>query len=158
MLSRLGLVIASAGLLLAACSSGSEEPQPSSAQVAAESATAYAAGQSESAKAESKVEAGQSGEALQKEGERVPEQVGDGDRETEQVVAQDEAGQGEQERVPEQVGDRDDVAAEGEGGEEEEAMVGMIIESGHRAGLIAHRNVVGDPDAPIVITEYSDFL
>ena len=37
-------------------------------------------------------------------------------------------------------------------------MVGMIIESGHRAGLFANRNSIGDPDAAIVITEYSDFL
>ena len=37
-------------------------------------------------------------------------------------------------------------------------MVGQIIESGHRAGLFANRNMVGHPDAPIVITEYSDFL
>ncbi len=27
----------------------------------------------------------------------------------------------------------------------------------HRAGLVAERNVVGDPDAPITIVEYSDF-
>ena len=37
-------------------------------------------------------------------------------------------------------------------------MVAQIIESGHRAGLLANRNVIGDPNAPIVITEYSDFL
>ncbi len=38
------------------------------------------------------------------------------------------------------------------------AMVGTIIESGHRAGLTANRNTLGRPDAPIVIAEYSDFL
>ena len=38
------------------------------------------------------------------------------------------------------------------------AMVGVVIAEGHRAGLIADRNVVGDPDAPVLITDYSDFL
>ena len=37
-------------------------------------------------------------------------------------------------------------------------MVGVVIAEGHRAGLIANRNVVGDPDAPVLITDYSDFL
>ena len=40
----------------------------------------------------------------------------------------------------------------------EPAIVGVVIAEGHRAGLIANRNVVGDPDAPVLITDYSDFL
>ena len=40
----------------------------------------------------------------------------------------------------------------------EPAIVGVVITEGHRAGLIADRNVVGDPDAPVLITDYSDFL
>ena len=40
----------------------------------------------------------------------------------------------------------------------EAAIVRVLITEGHRAGLIADRNVVGDPDAPVLITDYSDFL
>ena len=32
-----------------------------------------------------------------------------------------------------------------------------IIEFGHREGLPFARNVVGDPEAPVLIVEYSDF-
>ncbi|MDE2966905.1 MAG: hypothetical protein OXS30_05390 [Chloroflexota bacterium] len=38
-------------------------------------------------------------------------------------------------------------AAEGDG----------VIDFGHREGLPYTRNVVGDPDAPVLIVEYSDF-
>ena len=72
----------------------------------------------------------------QAQAERVPERVRDGE----------DAEQPEAERVPERVRDL------------EEAMVGRVIESGHRAGLFADRASIGAPDAPIVITEYSDFL
>ena len=40
----------------------------------------------------------------------------------------------------------------------EPAIVGVVIMEGHRAGLITDRNVVGDPDAPVLIADYSDFL
>ncbi len=32
-----------------------------------------------------------------------------------------------------------------------------VIDFGHREGLPFTRNVVGDPDAPVLIVEYSDF-
>ena len=32
------------------------------------------------------------------------------------------------------------------------------IDFGHRIGLEFSRNVLGDPDAPVLIVEYSDFL
>ena len=32
-----------------------------------------------------------------------------------------------------------------------------VIDFGHRQGLPFQRNVVGDPDAPVLIVEYSDF-
>ena len=32
-----------------------------------------------------------------------------------------------------------------------------VIDFGHREGLSFARNVVGDPDAPVLIVEYSDF-
>ena len=35
---------------------------------------------------------------------------------------------------------------------------GVIIAEGRRAGLLADRNVLGDPDAPVLILDYSDFL
>jgi len=37
------------------------------------------------------------------------------------------------------------------------AAAGGVIDYGHREGLPFTRNVVGDPDAPVVIVEYSDF-
>ena len=49
------------------------------------------------------------------------------------------------ERVPDQVGD----------GEEADQL--GVIDFGHREGLPFIRNVVGDPEAPVVIVEYSDF-
>ena len=32
-----------------------------------------------------------------------------------------------------------------------------VIDFGHRAGLPFARNIVGDPEAPVLIVEYSDF-
>lgn len=48
-------------------------------------------------------------------------------------------------------------------GEQETAEVGEeidetgVIDFGHREGLPFTRNVVGDPEAPVLIVEYSDF-
>ena len=36
-------------------------------------------------------------------------------------------------------------------------MVASVLEHTRRAGTLAFRNSVGDPDAAIVIVEYSDF-
>ena len=36
-------------------------------------------------------------------------------------------------------------------------MVAAVLEHTRRAGTLALRNSVGDPDADIVIVEYSDF-
>ena len=51
--------------------------------------------------------------------------------------------------------------AEAESGKVGEAGDGMAvpteIDFGHRAGLPFERNVVGDPDAPVLLVEYSDF-
>lgn len=35
---------------------------------------------------------------------------------------------------------------------------GVVISEGHRRGLVADRSVVGDPDAPVLIVDYGDFL
>lgn len=45
---------------------------------------------------------------------------------------------------------------DGEGGEQEGAAARRVADE-RRAGLMVARNVVGDPDAPVVIVEYSDF-
>ncbi len=54
----------------------------------------------------------------------------------------------EAERAADQVGDGEQVAGVTEVG---------AIDFGHRVGLPFLRNSVGDPDAPVVIVEYSDF-
>ena len=38
------------------------------------------------------------------------------------------------------------------------APAGVVIAEGHRRGLVADRAVVGDPDAPVLIVDYGDFL
>ena len=40
---------------------------------------------------------------------------------------------------------------------QQESIVGSQIDFGHRKGLAFNRNVIGDPDAPVLIVEYSDF-
>lgn len=60
----------------------------------------------------------------------------------------------EQDAEPEQ--EADEAQAELEE-EEEPAYVSGTIQSGWRAGVRADRNVLGDPDAEIVITEWSDY-
>ena len=49
------------------------------------------------------------------------------------------------------------AAVQAEPEEEEPAYVAGAIQSGWRAGVRADRNVLGDPDAEIVITEWSDY-
>ena len=181
MKSTLLLVAAALGLLVVACSSGADESSGAGQveQQGQESATSYRAGESESVEAQSAEEVSEASEGVEQRGvsegeeqreaseeaERVPDQVEDGSEE-----ASERAGDGEQDGAAqsgEEAGPPQPSAAPPERGSEEaatgtdaeeEAMVARVIESGHRAGLVADRNVVGDPDAPIVITEYSDFL
>ena len=40
---------------------------------------------------------------------------------------------------------------------QQESIVASRIDFGHRKGLAFNRNVIGDPDAPVLIVEYSDF-
>ena len=49
------------------------------------------------------------------------------------------------------------VSEAGAGEEPEPAYVAGTIQSGWRAGVRADRNMLGDPDAEIVITEWSDY-
>lgn len=52
----------------------------------------------------------------------------------------------------------EEAVSEAEAGEEpEQAYVAGTIQSGWRAGVRADRNMLGDPDAEIVITEWSDY-
>ena len=71
-----------------------------------------------------------------------------------QQEAQQERAAAETGRVPGQVGD-------GEPGGTEQVDAGVdqggVIDFGHREGLPFTRNVVGDPEAPVLIVEYSDF-
>lgn len=151
------LLVAALLALAVGCSSDGDQPQAtqqSSAAVAQSrqsdeqerAPAAYQAGESES-------EEEQAAQPIQAEHEQVQEQA------AEQSAQQPEAAQAEQveaaaqqEAPPQQ----DQPAESEEVGDQ--AMVGMIIESGHRAGVFANRNVLGNPDAPIVIAEYSDFL
>ena len=40
---------------------------------------------------------------------------------------------------------------------QQQEMVAEVEEAGRRAGVAMARNVVGDPEAPVLIVEYSDF-
>lgn len=55
---------------------------------------------------------------------------------------------------------QEQAAEDGAEGADQPAEAGAdsgVIEFGHREGLPFARNVVGDPDAPVLIVEYSDF-
>ena len=160
MATVLAAFLAGFGILLAACSSGSDVPQTAQESAASaiqsdkqqeqQPATSYQAGQSQTAKDEtaaqpSTAEAGQDRQAAEDAGQTES-------AEQEQVAGAEPQASEQHEEA--ESGDEPTAEAE----PEPEPMVGQIIETGHRAGLFANRNSVGDPDAPIVITEYSDFL
>lgn len=63
----------------------------------------------------------------------------------------------EAERVPDQVGDGEQVDVSSDDGPVAGVTEVGAIDFGHREGLPFLRNSVGDPDAPVVIVEYSDF-
>ena len=64
----------------------------------------------------------------------------------------------EQQAEAEAVDGAEEAVSEAEAGEEpEQAYVAGAIQSGWRAGVRADRNMLGDPDAEIVITEWSDY-
>lgn len=69
--------------------------------------------------------------------------------EQEQAVAVEQDAEPEEEAVEAQA----ELVEE----EEQPAYVAGTIQSGWRAGVRADRNVLGDPDAEIVITEWSDY-
>ena len=151
--------VAAVALLLVACSSQVDrlqtEPSVTTTQVdqqQEQAATAYAAGESESVQADQPAQSEDATKAPEEEGRAATGyRPGEGDPAT---GAQDSA-QTETEPADSSV-QQEQPTEDAE--PEQPAMVGRIIESGHRAGLPFTRNVVGDPDAPIVIIEYSDFL
>ena len=84
----------------------------------------------------------------------------------EQMQAQQDRVQQQAEQQVQQDQQEVEVAAEaddgasgdsGDSGETDDATVGRVLEGGHRDGVLAVRNVLGDPNAPVVVTEYSDF-
>ena len=77
----------------------------------------------------------------QGEAERVPEQVGE---------------QGEQ--VPEQVGEQAEQVPDQVGDDEEQAVVELPAEIvGEHKGVRSEGNVLGEPDAPVLIEHFGDF-
>ena len=63
----------------------------------------------------------------------------------------------EQEAEPEPAADEAEQTGAAQAEQPEQAYVSGTIQSGWRAGVQADRNVLGDPDAEIVITEWSDY-
>ncbi len=77
---------------------------------------------------------------------------------SEQAQEQEQAAALEQDAEPEEAVETqaDQAAAQSDQTEPTVAAAGTI-QSGWRAGVRADRNVLGDPDAEIVITEWSDY-
>ena len=89
-------------------------------------------------------------------GERPPRVAAEAPAAGEQVVAEQAVGQQQAEEAS--VDGAEEAVSEAEAGEEPEpAYVAGTIQSGWRAGVRADRNMLGDPDAEIVITEWSDY-
>ena len=82
------------------------------------------------------------------------------------VSAAEEAGQSEQGRYGSLGDGSDEMPSDGEqaseaaqpGGESDLFVSAGVFESGPRAGGRFNRTMLGDPDAPVVITDYADFL
>lgn len=70
-------------------------------------------------------------------------------REEQQGAAEQQAAPAAAEQADQSIGADDGADA---------AMVGATLTEGRRAGVFALRNSIGDPDANVVIVEYSDFL
>jgi len=87
----------------------------------------------------------------------------DGEREPQSTpsAARAERGGDGAERAVQQA-EQPQPAAQGERGADSAqapaaADAAAVISEGRRAGLTALRNVVGDPEAPVLVVEYSDF-
>ena len=67
--------------------------------------------------------------------------------------------EGVEQQIEQQGADQQITAQSAEQGEADSdgVMVASVLEHTRRAGTLAFRNSVGDPDAAIVIVEYSDF-
>ena len=67
--------------------------------------------------------------------------------------------EGVEQQVEQQGADQQIAAQSADQGEDDSdgVMVASVLEHTRRAGTLAFRNSVGDPDAAIVIVEYSDF-
>lgn len=82
------------------------------------------------------------------------------------AAAVEEAGQAERDQYASLDDGSDEMRADEEqaseaaqpGGESDLFVSAGVFESGPRAGGRFNRTMLGDPDAPVVITDYADFL
>ena len=82
------------------------------------------------------------------------------------VAAVEGVGQAEEDQYASPADGRDEVRLDEEqaseaaqpGGEGDLFVSAGVFESGPRAGGRFNRTMLGDPDAPVVITDYADFL
>lgn len=92
----------------------------------------------------------------QQQPEQAAAQVGDGEQQ-EDGPAQPAADPPARGNGDARSGDSAEQADQVGDGEQQAAVSAGVIDFGHRQGLPFARNVVGDPNAPVVIVEYSDF-
>ena len=75
-----------------------------------------------------------------------------------EATVSEQQDQGEAERVPEQVGEQAEQVPEQVGDDEEQAVVELPAEIvGEHKGVRSEGNVLGEPDAPVLIEHFGDF-
>jgi len=174
-----GIVLTATAMLLIGCSRSSEEVPPRHERSAA---SVQANGQPEEQPARSRqsrqAQSGQDDLTEQKvprerqrpdrsaadEHARAPQRSETAEREQSKQTlqayteAQPEQQASNQTEEAEHRGEPGGEPADQQSAVEQKEMGGQVIKSGHRAGLFADRNSVGNPLAPITITVFSDFL
>ena len=73
-------------------------------------------------------------------------------------VPQGEEQDEEQDEETSAPGETDAADGDSDSGGDEPAVALYRIPDGRRAGVVAQRNIIGDPDAPVLIRDVSDFL
>ena len=134
-------MLAVIGLLVSACGSGGESADPDDQSQATETP------RSERVERQATVmQQNQSTEAVTVQGQNAQD-VEDADNQNRpQFGVEDDVSQDEE---------SDDT--ESSAPTTEASVSASVIDFGHREGLPFARNVVGDPEAPVLIIEYSDF-
>ena len=133
-----------AALILSAC--GSDDAQPSATSRSAPADQSAQTDQSEPAQS---YQAGNTQSVEESQPADAEQQAPSSDQPSQQSQP------AQQSTTDDQPSDADGSAGDQP---EQEAMVGQIPDSGPYAGILINRHVLGDPNAAIVITEYSDFL